>query len=394
MHKTDRLIKLLDSEIERIRSDDQSPGWTTWALLAAVATIVSIFLTELDNNDPNWVHVFAVFLCMQVSMDILWLFFPRKEKDDRRQPIPRFEHTDSTIALARPLMCMFLIRLVFLIYLYFLLDSPRGILMAGFILWNGFLAAIVIGGLVLSAMRLPVPTRMSQSTRSKQILNLVVFGISLVALSASVQIIRSLHPLPTVFEVELAAIMSAALLLLALLVKRRKSSRMLPALYEIRRDLALDRIDYEAAANQADIALSGLRVTDVLQDLVAEILEKLGQLDELSVTASQEVEALAKAENESGADASVQNSAIKNALRDAIDRRFERAQKVLKQAAELAKRFSSQSSRLMRMVPESESEIEPLIKKFDKSIEEVKVRLRTIRSRLEELTKTASEISE
>ncbi len=44
------LIDLLEFEIKNVRSEESKPGWTTWALIASLASMLWLLTQELEHS--------------------------------------------------------------------------------------------------------------------------------------------------------------------------------------------------------------------------------------------------------------------------------------------------------------------------------------------------------
>ncbi|MFT3890794.1 MAG: hypothetical protein QM730_04100 [Anaerolineales bacterium] len=94
----------------------------------------------------------------------------------------------------------------------------------------------------------------------------------------------------TIFDVRVFSLAVAAFVLIRLLVSIPLKKPILEQLIRINRDLSLDRISAKTAQDQIDIALYGLRSSDILQKYVDKYLKVMEQLNKEMKQVSQKVE--------------------------------------------------------------------------------------------------------
>ena len=58
----DHVLHALEFEIDRIRSREKESGWTIWALLGSLATVVWLLLGELKSEAVRWPNVLVILL--------------------------------------------------------------------------------------------------------------------------------------------------------------------------------------------------------------------------------------------------------------------------------------------------------------------------------------------
>ena len=70
-----RLTALIEFEIERLHSQASQPGWTIWALLGALATIIWFLLSELGKNDLDLFVLSYLLLFIYLTIHFLWFIY-------------------------------------------------------------------------------------------------------------------------------------------------------------------------------------------------------------------------------------------------------------------------------------------------------------------------------
>ncbi len=274
--KKEEIVNALDVEINHIRQEDQRPGWTTWTMLGALATVVWLILNEVDRIDFNFPNGLFLFLAISVTMDALTFFKGLVTYDPspgRRKN--RFYISSQLFTDNRSSLFLFLIRIALLLYIGSLFHdwlrapTPIAFFLNYSIIWA---AAAVI--LVLSFVGIPVPLSPAETPLGTTISALfVVLWITIVI--AFVEACLSHSSSLNLTDYRFGGLLWSISFLLSNLVIGSNRPRLLDTLIELRRDLALGRIDVTSAIKQFDIALSGLQVSDLFQEQIKNVLALL-----------------------------------------------------------------------------------------------------------------------
>jgi hypothetical protein len=277
--RVERLVDLLEFEVGRIRSEQRRPGWTTWALLAAVATAGWLILSELDSQHVELSRVLFVSLVLFLLYDLIQLLVsvsaasPVREASD-----PRFRITRVLFSQSRLSMILDFTRYVALL----LIAATNPLLTSGparhvLYVYCSLMILSAALGMTLSFVDIPIPT----SRPRQPIADVVLLLIYLALVMSTVGVIwrlASVGSSVTIPEIRVAALVVAGLVCLSVLTRSHREFPFLSTLEDIRRRLGLDRIDYEGAKRQTEIALEGLGVSDLLQREADLILGRIRQL--------------------------------------------------------------------------------------------------------------------
>jgi len=104
----DRLTELLDSEIEHICSEYERPGWTRWALLGGIASIVWLIVDRVEQGSFNSTNVGTLFLAFSLVFYVLICLsnlFDSTQPDSSTEG--RFRLTNRWFALNRASLLLF-----------------------------------------------------------------------------------------------------------------------------------------------------------------------------------------------------------------------------------------------------------------------------------------------
>ena len=58
----EKFLDFLDDEIENVQQEIKKSGWTIWALIGGLASLVWLFLDELGKNDFNFNNILILLL--------------------------------------------------------------------------------------------------------------------------------------------------------------------------------------------------------------------------------------------------------------------------------------------------------------------------------------------
>lgn len=276
----EQLLNALDSEIAYIKSEQQRPGWTIWAMLGALAVIVWHLLFAWENGFSTTINVFSWFLTFALLADAIIAFnYSVSSEGSQHKYGSRYYFFQQRYSEERPAILLSAIYYIILIRIVIELNTAvKWYYSYPAYLYCGLLMLLTIAVLVLSYVKLPVPK--SELTWYARIILLVL------SLMAFLPAIGYLSYLTLNFksvrfaDMRLGILFWAACFLLIKLTQLGKKSALLLSLIEIRRDLAFRRIDVKFAQESADIALAGMRLTNVVQGNVHELIKLLEKMDD------------------------------------------------------------------------------------------------------------------
>ena len=144
------------------------------------------------------------------------------------------------------------------------------------LLYLGVASFIAFIGLVLGFFNLPL-----QPFTRRGLGPTVFLGLSILELWLGWRYFNALSASNSIgfSDYRASAILVVVSLLLFALVRINQGPPLLSSLLRIRRELAFGMIEVEDAFARADIAITGLRVSDLLQDNIREVLEALDRQD-------------------------------------------------------------------------------------------------------------------
>ena len=274
-----KFVEYLDSEIKRIQDEMAQPGWTNWAILGGVATVSWLILQEWESGSFNFDFIFALVLAGIVtyfcSMPIRALIYYDDGGHSQKGDETRFIVTSQIFGTGRFIGIYLLANLMMANLLaYRLADEVVPLLtMITFV----FLVIYTLAFLfivVLSFLKFPFPKKVRSSKSGLFSLILLSFTGLYSSINYGRFVILAEYP-SKLSDIRLVLLLLAGLYLLSLLLSSQSQNPLLQNLIVARRDLALGRIDIKDAKEQAKIALLGLRVADVLQEYISNVLSRI-----------------------------------------------------------------------------------------------------------------------
>ncbi len=288
--RADRLLNAIDFEIGLSERRNQRPGWTLWAIFGSLGVLVWALFNLLEQQIPSFNTIAVVAL-------LVFLFF-----DSVRQfaticsPFStsgsgRLWTVGSMIGTARQLILLHLLRAVLILYLAWCERWCAPGAFHAVVINYGFSFVFFAVALVISFTDLIAPS--TTASASRWVVKIFeLFGLALKGCALTGFLEAAIRwNLANVHSLRIAGLFVVGLWLL-----ERISSPIHPPLEEklvdLRRNLALDKIDVPSAAGQFDVIVTGLKVSHVLQREVSNLLASLESSAVDSQLAASEMRAL------------------------------------------------------------------------------------------------------
>jgi hypothetical protein len=284
------LVRLLEFEINHIRTEEARPGWSTWALIAGLATMLWLLSHELQESKPDIDHTLLVFLLVSITYDALKIF--SKFLKDIPVGKGRFVTIRAQLSPGRSRLMVDAARNVALIAIAVHLRGSLGraaeILI---VLYYGFDTLADLLGLLLSYTDFTVP---KQPQTPRLAMNVRIGGLALGCFAALGSAFAfSNFKMPPQPELRLGGLLFAIGIVVLLVTRSQPKTPLLETLVQIRRAVGLGQLDLDSARRQVDIALEGMNVSDVLQSRLVSLLADLERSGVHLETAANEVNAFA-----------------------------------------------------------------------------------------------------
>lgn len=279
----DRIIHFLEYEISSRRSEAMRSGWTTWAILGAIASLLWLMFSVLDTNEfISWRNILYITLLLSVSFDFLFLLIRILFSVGPKHlgSVRRFEYFENSIG-------SFLVSILFragVLLILIHLFSPKINNFVEFFCWLFLGLSLIQISLFLVLYYLQVPTPTNPSPRFKWISYIYVIvwltsgGIAAVGL---IIIIYSKVLVPSIPEWRIGFIIFGLSVLMLIFSRSKPISMLLLQLDDIRRNLSLGQIDLNRAKQQIDLIIHGLTLSNILQSNINDILVPLNTMQNI-----------------------------------------------------------------------------------------------------------------
>ena len=287
------LIDLINRETDQFAVEQKRHGWTTWALLGALSTLIWLFINQTPFTSANWQRVGLLLFSLALTIDLICSFSSMFSTQHRNlSEEPRFVLT-SIFGGAR---ISLLIRLIMYSILFFIsIYLKVHVFVVAKILvqiWLGLHVVMILIGLIISYRKIPI-SKFQISRRAPLVSFLITAPMTIFLIGYYVVLVnnfRSFSP----SDLKVAVLLTLIGCVLVLMADLPITSPILSSLISIRRDLVLDKIDIVWASRQIDIALSGMQVGDLLQDNIKEILDYYDTINNALKKLTRTMEAIQK----------------------------------------------------------------------------------------------------
>lgn len=270
----DRVIHFLEYEINSRRSEATRPGWTTWAILGAIASLLWLMFSVLDINESiSWFNIFYITFLLSISLDFFFLLnaFLSSVGFKKFERAGRFKQFDNY--MGSYLALLFLRTGVLLIFVHWI--SQKLNIFVEFFCWSFLVINLIQTLILLVLFYFQIPTPTSPNPKFKvfsylwHIIWLAFGGIATIGL---IGIIYSKALVPLIPEWRIGFIIFSLSLLILILFRSKAIPILLLQLDDIRRKLSLGKLHLNRAKQQIDLVMHGLALSDILQSKINDVL--------------------------------------------------------------------------------------------------------------------------
>ncbi len=360
------ILNALDFEITQIQHEYSRPGWTLWALLGALSTSIWLLLDEIEKTKINFHYGFFAFLTISIVLDgfSLLKFLTSSESRSSKAGVSKF-FTD--LFKVRHIVLLFLIRTVLILYIGYIYKSwvPK-LSITLFFTYYGVGVLLLLVFLALSFTRFPI---IRSGTKypfpAKWLKRLLVFFIIIGAIIIAYGYLEACINAQSFLrapEYRFGGLLWTIGFIVLKLGMGVYTPILLESLIELRRDLLFDRINTSSAKRQMGIILSGLEVSDLLQEDIREIYRLYDEvnkefkieIDRIKLADSLLSEALQK--NTHDDNSQLMEAAIETCMLNTGEIR-----KKLKELHEKINKFGKRINQLISFYPQTKEPLKLLI---------------------------------
>lgn len=275
--RTSLVAGYLANEIETIESQNTRPGWTTWAILGALASLTWLLLDTLGSQPIRWQPVWALIVALSLALDAVYLLnilisgqaVPIKEA--ARFQASRVQLADKRFFLFAMLLRYIALAVIVHLQLAWLSHLPW--FLVNFYLYVMGVLALV--SFILSCAGSLMPTPNSASKNTLAFLPFPILAIGSFAVTAS---LACTHYVLVLREWRVALIIVALSSLAMLLGLTQQPSPLLGELKDAYRRLCLGETDVSDVVKEVDLILFGLSLDLALQPDIAEVTDAYGSV--------------------------------------------------------------------------------------------------------------------
>jgi hypothetical protein len=263
----------LSSEIDHLKNEIKKPGWTNWAIMGSLATLVWLTFNEFDNNALRIHNVSFIILTSLFIHRLLRTIQLFVAEDITSKSEAKYLLTNESFGQNRVSLILEVLKYAFMIYL--ISSLPLGIEKHTITLL--YITSSVCGfafvcGLIFSYLQIPY----SLSTRGNWTRNIVYCLSAILFFLIAFELVHFYVDHSNDFHISdfrFSALFIGGFYLVLLLSKIPQDSRMLSSLIEIRRKLIFHNLSITEAVRQTEIALTGLKVSNLLHNYIANFLK-------------------------------------------------------------------------------------------------------------------------
>lgn len=269
------LIKLLDSEIVQIMAEQTRPGWNNWALCAAFGALLWLLFNQI--NTPNIVATRVVYLFVLIVVTNDAFAAIKSLLNNNPESPSSIISTDNANKLT---LVSLLLSNIFICYGIYRLNYYNYSIML--IVYYSFMVLVYFVFTVFAFLKLPIPVAAGGNKKWFGIIILILMLVYPAFVNLTNYILNGrYYLLNDLVNIKIVSILFALYFIFKIIINLPQSSGSLSTLNEIRRSLILGKITYESALRQADIALNGMKVSDVFKDDINVILTKYQQYEKI-----------------------------------------------------------------------------------------------------------------
>jgi|LGOV01.1.fsa_nt_gb hypothetical protein len=284
-YDVDRLIHFLEFEVESRQAAASRPGWTLWAIVAAISYLAWSFLALMDNNlKPDWISVYYIFYLFSLCFDlflILIILIPNPNKNVLRYN-KRLEPFNVQIG---PFLFFVLIRQIALLYTTYYFSTHVSnfntiVKISCFVFISLSVFQILLSQLMYH-LNVPTPNTPNVKFLSK-IIGYLFYLFGLLSGSISVfgliNIIYRKILLPSILDLRMGLIIFGISMLFLLIFMSKPKSILIMQLDNIRKNIVIGRMSLLEAREQTDIIIFGFKLNHVLQNIIKDIVALLNEM--------------------------------------------------------------------------------------------------------------------
>jgi len=374
----------LSSEIDHLKNEIKKPGWTNWAIIGGLATLVWLTFNEFDNNalrihNISFIIITSVFIHRLLSIVQLSLAdYPTSKSETKYLP------SNEVLSQSRVFLILQVLKYAFLIYLISIL--PLGIeklIITLLYITTSVYAFVFACGLIFSYLHIPF----GLNTRRNWKINIPYYLLGILVFYIAYKLVHFYvnHSIDfNIADFRFSALFVGGFYLVVLLCWIPQDSRILSSLIEIRRKLVFHNLNITEAVRQTEIALTGLKVSNLLQNYIVNYLKLCDEFNSKNDLILKKLEIIDVIANKKGrSEISAADIEISQSVMDSIQKITGEIEYLIKEDIPRALRpIQIRAVMISRISKQADDEIINLLKQLEDAVESMKERTQKVRSRI------------
>lgn len=354
MEKND-LLRVLDQEIDAINNQKTKPGWTSWAILTAIAGLawVLINLLEASTTTVNIQKVLEYSLMGFIIYDCLRMISSHLFNKGEDSSAPRFL---SIINLKNSKILSHFLEYIIITFLLFYINLP-----INHFLYDALKIEYILTIFVSIAFSVCIYTNYPLQKSNKGINTNYIFS-AVIFLYFAIFINYFFNFKPILLDMKIAAILLAIGLLLSEYISSfSHQDLILEMLQDIRRKLNFGYINSDDATTKVDILIFGRKGSDLLEGTISDTMNYLQQIENIYYA----LEKISPSDIAAGTNPDIHNKIVFY---------FNKSDKIINNLGKTLKKLENKSRTLTRNFPETLDDINTEVDKITKYSEKVKTK--------------------
>lgn len=283
MNKRNQLFTLLNEEINNINYEHSKSGWTIWALLAALSTVIWVTLNQIEILKPDWKNVQITLVIISfgvhvvISTNGLLNSKSSNSKNFRYRTGSELFSKKSKTAVLRVLWCLLIL---YFVYNQQSLISHLTYILSVIILFQNIIASIVIWSMPMQKNVIlfqDANSGLITKTKINWLIYLIISSLLIISIYCLCKWLQVLNLYTTnlISDTKISILLFAVYFITTLIYSQFYNSKLLENLSDIRRDLVLTNKTDEEITDELDAAVRGHKIEKFTDTEFSQVLKSL-----------------------------------------------------------------------------------------------------------------------
>jgi hypothetical protein len=271
----DTLISFIDNEINYIQNEIEQPGWTIWAIIGAIA-ICGWFLLDIFPSQKITInHIFLVVLLAINIYRILFTLINLRNASTERKKFYSIEEINENGNILVQLF-HYGTNLALIYFTYLFTSYVKSYISIVAYLFYAFYSLMPLFSFLAQKFYFKfIPSESTIIEFNSPLIGCAVYPLLLIELFITITyalILKNPYIHVAIDDFKAATLIISIYILIQILINLTVKSPILSTLIEIRRDYVFGHISDADAKKRLEIALLGLQVSDIGQNVLNKVL--------------------------------------------------------------------------------------------------------------------------